>query len=159
MISLPLLHLPATLRSIASPLKLKLKHWIRTSATDHPPCTTWLPPSTAIKRSPQPCPLSISLNRVSIFPPPKLEHHTIRAQPAVVVPFYLCPMPIVPLHNDTHGDKLADPLLLPEQLIDIWIHVKRYLKFRSIARDYQLINYIFIALSQFWPIAMLFFDT
>jgi hypothetical protein len=26
-------------------------------------------------------------------------------------------MPIVPPHNDTHSDKLANPLSLPEQLI------------------------------------------
>jgi hypothetical protein len=32
-------------------------------------------------------------------------------------------MLIVPPHNDTHGDELADSLSLSEQLISMWIHV------------------------------------
>jgi hypothetical protein len=69
-----------------------------------------------------------SLNRVSILPPPWPEHHAIGAPPAVIIPFHHRLTPIVPPHNDTHGDKLADPLSLSEQLIDIRIHIKRYFK-------------------------------
>jgi hypothetical protein len=43
----------------------------------------------------------------------------IRAPPTAVVPFHCCRMSIVPSHNDTHGDKLADPLLVPEQFIGL----------------------------------------
>jgi hypothetical protein len=49
------------------------------------------------------------------------------------------PTSIVTPHNDTHGDEIADPLSLSEQLIDMWIHVKNILKFHSIAQDYQLV--------------------
>jgi hypothetical protein len=48
-------------------------------------------------------------------------------------------MLIVSPHIDTHGNKLADPISLPEQLIDMWIHIKDILKFRSITRSYQLV--------------------
>jgi hypothetical protein len=63
---LSLLHLSAMLYHIASPLKLKLKYWIRTTATDYPLWTVWLPPSTVIKRSSQHWSLSPPLNRISI---------------------------------------------------------------------------------------------
>jgi hypothetical protein len=66
---LPPLHLPATLCSIASPLEPKLMHWNRTTTTGYPPRTAKLSPSTAIKRSSQPWPLSPPLNCVSILPP------------------------------------------------------------------------------------------
>jgi hypothetical protein len=72
MSSLPSLHLPATLCSVASPLEPKLKHWIRTTATGYPPRTARLPPSTVIKRSSQPC--------------HSLHHSTVS-------PFYLLPSP------------------------------------------------------------------
>jgi hypothetical protein len=39
------------------------------------------------------------------------EHHAIEAPLAVVVPFHRRPTLIVPLHNDTYGDELADPLM------------------------------------------------
>jgi hypothetical protein len=45
------------------------------------------------------------------------EHHAIGALLTTIVSFHHCLTPIVPLHNDTHNDELADPLLLPEQLI------------------------------------------
>jgi hypothetical protein len=73
-----------------------------------------LSPSTAIKGSSQPWPLSPPLNHVSILPPPLPDHHAIGAPPIVAVPFHHCIMPIVPSHNDTHGDKLVDPLSLLE---------------------------------------------
>jgi hypothetical protein len=84
------------------------------------------PLSTAIKKSSQYWSLSPPLNRVSILPPPYPEHHAIRAPPAVVVPFYHCLTSIVPPHNDTPGDELTNPLWLSKQLIDMWIHIKRY---------------------------------
>jgi hypothetical protein len=62
-------------------------------------------------------PLSPPLNRVSILSPPKLVHHTIGPPPAAIVPFHRRPTHIVPPHNYTHGDELANPLSLPEQLI------------------------------------------
>jgi hypothetical protein len=77
-----------------------------------PPATHSGPPdshSTAIKRSSQPWPLCPPLN-----------------PPTVIVPFHRRLMLIIPLHNDTHNDKLANSLSLPEQLIDMWIHIKRY---------------------------------
>jgi hypothetical protein len=46
-------------------------------------------------------------------------HHTIGAPPAVVIPFHLRPTPIIPPHDDTHGNELANPLLLFEQFIDM----------------------------------------
>jgi hypothetical protein len=48
----------------------------------------------------------------------RAPHHRI-APPTVVVLFHRHPTPIVPPHNDIHGDKLVDPLLLLEQLIDM----------------------------------------
>jgi hypothetical protein len=68
--SLPPLHFSATFCPVASPLNPKLKHWICTTAIDYPRWTTRLPSSTAIKRSSQPYPLSLSLNCISILPPP-----------------------------------------------------------------------------------------
>jgi hypothetical protein len=125
---LPSLHLFAMLHPVASPLKPKLKHWIRTTTTGHPPQTARLPPSTAIKRSSQPWQLSTPLYRIFILPPPQPEHHTIGAPPIVVAPFHYSPTSIVPPHNDTHSDELADPLSLPKQHIGMWIHVKRYIE-------------------------------
>jgi hypothetical protein len=52
--SLPPLHFTATLYTVASPLKPKLKQWIRTTVIGYPPWTAWLPPSTALKRSSKP---------------------------------------------------------------------------------------------------------
>jgi hypothetical protein len=46
------------LHPIAPLLKPKLKYWICTTTTDHPPRTIWLQPSTTIKRSSQSEPLS-----------------------------------------------------------------------------------------------------
>jgi hypothetical protein len=112
--SLPPLHLSATLHPVTYPLEPKSKHWIRTTATGHPPRTVRLPPSTSIKRLSQPWPFFPPLNRVSILPPPKLEHHTIGALPAIIVPFHCCPTPIIPPHNNAHGDELASHLLLSE---------------------------------------------
>jgi hypothetical protein len=43
----------------------------------------------------------------------------IGAPLTIIIPFYRYLMPIISPHNDTHGDELADPILLPEQLIDI----------------------------------------
>jgi hypothetical protein len=120
-----LLHLLSTLRPVTSPFELKSKHWIRTPATSYPPWTAWLPPSTAIKRSPQPWSLSPPLNCVSILSPPWPEHHTIEASLVVVVPFHHHPTHMIPPYNETHDDELTDPLSLFEQFIDIWIHVKR----------------------------------
>jgi hypothetical protein len=60
-------HLLVTLRPVTSHLEPKLKHWIRTIAADHPPQTTRLSPSTAIKSSSQTWSLSPPLNHVSIF--------------------------------------------------------------------------------------------
>jgi hypothetical protein len=54
MSSLPPLHLPTMLHPIVLPLKLKLKHWIHTTAAGHPPQTAQLPLSTTIKGSSQP---------------------------------------------------------------------------------------------------------
>jgi hypothetical protein len=48
----------------------------------------------------------------------RAPHHR-SAPSAVVVLFHRHPTPIVPPHNDIHGDKLVDPLLLLEQLIDM----------------------------------------
>jgi hypothetical protein len=41
----------------------------------------------------------------------------IGAPPATVVPFHRCLTSIVPPHNNTHGDELADPLSHSEQFI------------------------------------------
>jgi hypothetical protein len=56
--SLSILHLSTTLRSLASPLERKPKHWIDTITIGHPTRTARLWPSTAIKRSTQPWSLS-----------------------------------------------------------------------------------------------------
>jgi hypothetical protein len=42
-----------------------------------------------------------------------------RAPPVIVIPLHHCLVSIVPLHNDTHGDELANPLSLHEQPIDM----------------------------------------
>jgi hypothetical protein len=68
--------------------------------------------------------LSSSLNHVFILSPPKSEHHIIRAPLAIFIPFHRCPTRIVPPHNDTHGDKLADTHSLSKQLVGMWIYVK-----------------------------------
>jgi hypothetical protein len=106
------------------PLEPKPMHWIHTITVGHPPWIAQLPPSTLIERSSQLWSLSPPLNRVSIFPPPYSEHHAIGAPPTSGIPFHHHLTPIVPLHNDTYGGKLADPLFLPGQLIDMWIYVK-----------------------------------
>jgi hypothetical protein len=62
MSSLHPLHLPTTLRPVASPLEPKPKHWNRTTATGHPPQTARLSPSISIKMSSQPYPFSPPLN-------------------------------------------------------------------------------------------------
>jgi hypothetical protein len=54
-------------------------------------------------------------------------------------------MPIVPLCNDAHGDELADSFLLPEQFIDMLIHVKKYFECHNIAQGYKLVLYIDIS--------------
>jgi hypothetical protein len=36
-----------------------------------------------------------------------------------MVPFHRCLTLIVPWHKDTYSDELADPLSLPEQIIDM----------------------------------------
>jgi hypothetical protein len=82
--------------------------------TDNPPRIACLLPSTAIKRSSQPHPLSPPLTLHFIFPPPYSEHNAIKAPPVVVVPFHRRSTPIIPPHNDTNSDELADPLLLLE---------------------------------------------
>jgi hypothetical protein len=125
--SLPPLHLLATLHPVTSPLELELKHWIHTIATGHPPWTVRLPPSNPIKRSSQPWLLSPPLNHVSIFPPSQSTMPS-GAPPATVVSFHHYPTHIVHLHNDTHSDELVDSLSLLEQLISMWIHIKRYFK-------------------------------
>jgi hypothetical protein len=109
MSSLSPLYLPATLCSVASLLEPKLKHWIYTTAARYPPWIVRLSPSTAIKRPSQYWSLFIPLNHVSILPPLQLEHHAIGASPVVVVPFPRHLRPIVPPHNNTHSDDLADP--------------------------------------------------
>jgi hypothetical protein len=126
MSSLPLLHLLAMLHFVTSPLKLKQKDSIHITIAGDPPYIARLPPSTAIKRPSQPWPLSPPLNHVSVLAPPWPKHHTIRAPHVAVVPFHCHTMPIVPLHNETHNDELADPLSIHEQLIGMWIHVKIY---------------------------------
>jgi hypothetical protein len=105
---------PPLLRPVASPLKSKLKYWIHTPTAGHPPQTAYLPPSTAIKKSSQPWSMFPPLDRVSILPPRYPEHHDIRASPATVIPFHRYPTPIIPSHNNTHGDELADTLSLSE---------------------------------------------
>jgi hypothetical protein len=60
--------------------------------------------------TPQPC-----LHFASIL----VEHHTIKARPAVIVSFHCCLTSIVSPHNNTQSDELADPLLLPEQFISM----------------------------------------
>jgi hypothetical protein len=45
------------------------------------------------------------------------EHHAIGAPPTAVILFHRRPTSIIPPHNDTYDDELADPVLLPEQLI------------------------------------------
>jgi hypothetical protein len=124
--SLHLLHFLAIIRHVVSPLEPKLKHWICTIVVGHPLQTTQLTPSTAIKNSPQHWSLFPPLNRISISS--ELEHHVIGASLTTVVFFHRCSMFIVPLHNDTHGDELADTLLFFELLINMWIHLKRYFK-------------------------------
>jgi hypothetical protein len=47
------------------------------------------------------------------------EHHAIIPPPTAIVHFHRCPTPIFLPHNNTHGDELADPLSLPEHLIDM----------------------------------------
>jgi hypothetical protein len=49
-------------------------------------------------------------------------------------------MLIISLHNNTHGNELADPLLLSKQLIDIWIDEQNILKYHYITRGYKLDN-------------------
>jgi hypothetical protein len=41
------------------------------------------------------------------------------APPAAVIPFHRGLTSIIPLHNDTHNDELADHLSLPGQLINM----------------------------------------
>jgi hypothetical protein len=113
------LNLLATLRPVVSPLEPKPKHYICTNAAGHPPRTARLPPFTAIKKvisafttlpiTQSRLYFTFSLERAFYY---RSSTHRSRS-------LYCRPMPIVPPHNDTHGDKLADPLLLPEQLIDI----------------------------------------
>jgi hypothetical protein len=55
---------------------------------------------------------------------PRAPRH--RSSTLAIVPFHRHLMRIVPLHNDTHDDELDDHLSLTEQLIDMWIYVKRY---------------------------------
>jgi hypothetical protein len=43
-----------------------------------------------------------------------MKHHVIKAPPDAIIPFHRWPTSIIPLHNDTHGDKLANKLSLPE---------------------------------------------
>jgi hypothetical protein len=116
--SLPPPNLSTMLPLVASPIKLKLKHWICNTVTGHPPRIARLPPSTGIN------------GHLNHGHPP--QHSTAS-------PFYLLPSQsttpsklhrlssfrslIVPPHNDTHKNELADPLSLPEQLINMWIHV------------------------------------
>jgi hypothetical protein len=56
---------------------------------------------------------------VSILPSPYLEYHVIEAPPTTVILFHHRLAPIIPPHNDTHGDELVDHLLLSEQLISM----------------------------------------
>jgi hypothetical protein len=63
----------------------------------------------------------------------------MEASPTAVVPFHHYPTLIATLHNDIRNDELADPLSLPEQLIGMWIHVKRYFEIKGITRGYQLV--------------------
>jgi hypothetical protein len=125
--SLPSVHLLAKLRPVASPLKPKMKHWICTTTAGHPPRTAQLPPSTAIKghlklgHSPH----HLTMSSFCLLPSQSTTSSELHLPPSLsftVVPH----MFIVPSYNDTHGDELAEPLSLPEQLIDIWIHIKRY---------------------------------
>jgi hypothetical protein len=72
----------------------------------------------------------------------KPEHHAIRASPVAVILFHRRPTSIVPPHNDTHIDKLADPLSLFEQLIGMWIHVNiRYFEILQHRATYELVYY------------------
>jgi hypothetical protein len=58
----------------------------------------------------------------------------------VVVLFHHHPTPIVHPHNDTDDDELAGPLLLPEQIISLRIHVNiRYFKIPQYRTGYQLV--------------------
>jgi hypothetical protein len=41
----------------------------------------------------------------------------MEAPPTAIIPFHCRTTHIIPLHNDTHGDELADLLLLFEQFI------------------------------------------
>jgi hypothetical protein len=110
------------------PLKPKLKHWIRTTAIGYPPQTVRLSPSTATKRSSQPWSVFSSLNCVSILHPPNQSTTPSELHSCAIVTFHHCITLIVPPHNNTHSDELADHLSLPEQLINMWIHVNKYFK-------------------------------
>jgi hypothetical protein len=125
--SLPLLHLLTMLCPIASPLESKLKHWICTTAIVYPPRSSTL----TLHYYKMIISTLITLPTTQqclhfIFSLDKLKHHIIGALPTTMVPFYRCLTPIVSPHNDTQGDKVVDHLSLSEQLISMWIHVKRY---------------------------------
>jgi hypothetical protein len=122
------LNLLATLRLVVSPLEPKPKHYICTTAAGHPPRTARLAPFTATKKVISAfTTLPITQSRLYFaFSLARALYH--RSSTHRSRSLYCRPTPIVPPHNDTHGDKLADSLLLPEQLIDMWIHVKRYFK-------------------------------
>jgi ABC-type amino acid transport system permease subunit len=129
MSSLPLLHLPIILCPVVSPLKVKLKHWIHSTVVAYSLWTIWLSLSTAIKRSSISTLVTLLITQTHLYfvsSLAKLKHHVIRAIPTAVVLFYCCLILIIPPHNDTYGNKVVDPLSLTEQLIDMWIHVKKY---------------------------------
>jgi hypothetical protein len=94
--SLASLHLSATLCLVTSPLKPKLKHWIRTTAAGYPPQTTRLPPSTAIK------------NHLNFGHSP---HHSIKSL------FYLIPsQSTTPLELHPPSSFPFTPVLCPSSL-------------------------------------------
>jgi hypothetical protein len=99
------------LRSVASPLEWKQKHWIDIIAIDHPPQTVLTPTLHYYKKV-----ISTLVTHLITQPYLYFASSLVRA-PRHQSSTHRRHMPIVPPHNDTHGDELADFLLFFKQLI------------------------------------------
>jgi hypothetical protein len=125
----PSLHISIMLCLVASPLEAKLKYWIRTAVVGYPLQTTWLSPFTTIKNHLN---LDHSSHHSTVSPLcilPSQSTTSSELHPPSSFPFTVgCLTPIISPHNNTHGDELVGPFSLFEQLINMWIHIKRYFK-------------------------------
>jgi hypothetical protein len=111
----------------------------RTTVASHTPRTARLPPSTDIKISSQPSHSLHHSTTSSFCLLPSQTTTPLELHPPPSFFFHCYSMFIIPSHNDTYSDELADPLSLSEQLINMWIHVKNILKSHIITQAYQLV--------------------